>query len=142
MDLGPRTKPSEDKEVFTLPDWVPVETWNEYLEMRKKIRKPMTEKAKGLAVNTLEELKVCGFDPRLVLEQSIMNSWQGLFELKVNVSTKRVDQNRPRDAFMSQGAGPEWTIEQCRSYRAKKAAEGKPISPDIERYMRGIEGKQ
>jgi hypothetical protein len=66
----------------TLPDWVPLEAFNEFVLMRKKIRKPLTPYAVELAVKTLDRLRKEGNDPKEVLEQSIFNSWQGLFELK------------------------------------------------------------
>lgn len=65
-----------------LPDFVPQAEWDSFLEMRKKMKKPPTEKAKMLLIQILEKLKNLGHDPKLVLEQSIMNNYQGLFELK------------------------------------------------------------
>ena len=70
---------------FALPSWVPVSTWNDYSEMRRKIRHPMTRAAMTLAVHKLGTLS--GSNPdlaRSILEQSILNSWQGLFELRPN----------------------------------------------------------
>ncbi len=64
-----------------LPEWVPVDAWESYLEMRKKIRANMTERAKALALGKLESLKKDGNNPKQVLEQSVMNSWKGLFPL-------------------------------------------------------------
>lgn len=59
----------------------------DYMEMRKKIRKPMTERAITLVKNKLNKLaSVNGFFDRnlaiSILNQSIMNSWQGVFPLK------------------------------------------------------------
>ena len=34
---------------FSLPDWIPVAPWEAFVEMRKKSRKALTEKAKLLA---------------------------------------------------------------------------------------------
>lgn len=67
---------------FELPDWVPQEAWASYVAMRNKIRKPMTDRAKNLAVGLLAELAAAGDPPGAVLDQSTFNSWQGLFELK------------------------------------------------------------
>jgi len=71
-----------------LPDWLPLETWNAFLEMRKKLRKEMGTTAVKLAIKKLEDLRAAGNDPKLVLEQSILNSWQGLFELRVPFETR------------------------------------------------------
>jgi hypothetical protein len=67
------------KPCFALPDWVPLETWNEFLEMRESLRATPTEKAKALLVEKLQKLKCSGQDPKSVLEQSIERSWKGVF---------------------------------------------------------------
>ena len=68
--------------VFTLPDWIPKTEWESYLKMRRTIKKPITDDGMRLAVKALERLRRGGNQPRDVLNQSILNSWQGLFELK------------------------------------------------------------
>lgn len=65
-----------------LPDWIPPDAWSGYVDMRKARGKPLTKNAVHLAVRELEKLKSEGNDPRAVLEQSTMNSWQGLFPVK------------------------------------------------------------
>jgi hypothetical protein len=70
-------------EAFKLPDWVPKDAWDGFIEMRKSIHKPLkTERAVRLAVAKLETLKAAGHDPEEVLNQSTMNGWQGLFEIR------------------------------------------------------------
>jgi len=64
-----------------LPEWIDITLWNDFLEMRRKIKKPATEKAKKLLIVKLQTLKALGNDPRKVLEQSIINNYQGLFDL-------------------------------------------------------------
>ena len=55
----------------------------DYMSMRKKIKKPMTDRAVDLAIKKLMELSGGDNDKAVkILNQSIMNSWQGLFELK------------------------------------------------------------
>lgn len=60
------------------------ETLVEFIKMRQRIRKPMTDKALALLLKNLD--KLASDDPTKIkiLEQSIMNSWQGVFELKNN----------------------------------------------------------
>ena len=65
-----------------LPDWIPQKQWMAYEEMRRKVRKPMTDHARELAVKKLDELRSRGNSPVAVLEQSILNDWQGLFEVR------------------------------------------------------------
>jgi len=63
-----------------VPDEIRPEVWDAYEEMRKKIRKPMTVYAKKLII---KKLLTMSDDPNEVLEQSIMNAWQGVFPLRV-----------------------------------------------------------
>jgi hypothetical protein len=63
-------------------DWVPQAEWAAFEDMRRRIRKPMTDRARELAVSKLAELRDEGHDPAEVLNQSVMNSYQGLFPLK------------------------------------------------------------
>lgn len=77
----------EDKNNTPLPpqggeEWFPHEDWAAYVEMRKANKKPMTPKAVVLAGGVLENLRANGHDPAKVLQQSVLNSWQGLFELR------------------------------------------------------------
>lgn len=67
---------------FQLPEWIEAQTWNDYEEMRRKIKKPLTERAREIAVKKLLQLRSQGFSVEEVLEQSIFNSWQGLFEVR------------------------------------------------------------
>jgi len=84
---GKRKKKNKTSSDFSLPDWVPGEDWDGYVEMRDKIKKPMTARAKTMAVKELIKLKESGNDPGEVLRQSVFNSWQGLFAVK----------NKPQD---------------------------------------------
>lgn len=65
---------------FSPPPWIPPEAWAGFEEHRKKIRKPMTDKARALIVRELEKLKPD--DPVEVIEQSIRNGWQDVFALR------------------------------------------------------------
>lgn len=65
---------------FSPPPWIPSEAWAGFEEHRKKIRKPMTDKARALIVRELEKLKPD--DPVEVIEQSIRNGWQDVFALR------------------------------------------------------------
>ncbi|GBQ07339.1 helix-turn-helix domain-containing protein [Saccharibacter floricola] len=75
----PRPKPKQE---FALPDWVPVEAWNGWLEMRRSMKKPATVRAMEIAVKRLAAFKAQGHDPSDILETSTLNNWQGLFAPK------------------------------------------------------------
>ena len=51
-------------------------------EMRKGIRKPLTERAKKMILKQLEELAPDEETQIQILNQSTMNSWQGVFPLR------------------------------------------------------------
>jgi hypothetical protein len=61
---------------------VPVEVWLAFVERRKKLRGPLTQRAGELIRRKLERLKEQGYDPVEVLEQSIANGWKGVFEVR------------------------------------------------------------
>ena len=65
-----------------LPSWINEEDWNGFVEMRKKIKKPLTDRAKKMALESLRKLRDSGQDPNLVLQQSEFNNWKGLFPVK------------------------------------------------------------
>lgn len=67
---------------FILPDWVPVEPWDGYVAMRARIKKPLTDHAKGLAVDELTKLAEDGHPPGPVLNQSTFKNYLGLFPIK------------------------------------------------------------
>lgn len=78
---------------FVLPDWVPEENWKQYLEMRRRIKKPMTDYAMKLAVQELEKLHSQGQDVAAVINQSVMHSWQGLFAVGGKINGKQFNLN-------------------------------------------------
>lgn len=70
--------------MIEIPSWIPAEAWAGYVEMRVAIKKPLkTERAINLAINTLDRLRADGNDPAAVLDQSTLNSWQGLFAVRI-----------------------------------------------------------
>lgn len=75
-----------------IPHWLPLEAWDGYMEMRRKIRKPMTDRAIKLAFITLDNLRLQGQDVAAVLDQSTLNSWQGLFPVSERRSEVRPNQ--------------------------------------------------
>lgn len=59
------------------------EAFNRFIEHRKKLKKPMDEYKCELAVNKLNKLSSGDNDLAIaIIEQSISEGWQGLFELK------------------------------------------------------------
>lgn len=73
---------------FALPDWIREEVWKAYEEMRKKIRKPMTERARDLIIKKLHDMKQSGQDANAVLEQSVIGSWTNIYPIKPDAQAK------------------------------------------------------
>lgn len=78
---GKERKSREEIASVDLPDWIPIDQWSAYVEMRKFIKAPLSGRAVTLAINELAKLREKGNDPALVLDRSVMNNWKGLFEI-------------------------------------------------------------
>lgn len=73
-----------------LPDWVPLDTWEEFLSMRKRIKMPLSEYGQKLAIRKLEGLRKEGQDPQTVLDEAILRQWRGLWAVRVDPVTPAV----------------------------------------------------
>lgn len=60
-----------------------------FAEMRKKIRKPLTEKAKQMVLKKLSSLAEDEGTQIEILNQSTMNSWQGVFPLPTQTGKEK-----------------------------------------------------
>lgn len=67
---------------FVLPDWIPIDAWDGYVEMRKKKRAPMTDRALSLKVSELLKFRDDGHDVAAILDKSTSNGWTDLYEPK------------------------------------------------------------
>lgn len=64
------------------PTWLPLDAWNAFLEMRKKIKKPATEYAQKLLLKKLAAFYAHDLDVGVILNQSIVSGWQDLYAPK------------------------------------------------------------
>ncbi len=71
---------SADEQV-KIPDWLDIELWNEFKKHRKAIKHPITPYAEKLLIKKLDKWRA-EYDIREIIETSIENGWQGLFEPK------------------------------------------------------------
>jgi hypothetical protein len=99
-----------------IPDWVPVDSWRAFVEMRRKIHKPLTDHAVKLAFRKLEMLRDSGQDPQAVLEQSILYDYQGLFPVR---EEKR------------NGSSKEGLIDAIRNSRGRPDFGRSPVPDDV-----------
>jgi hypothetical protein len=89
-------KDKKEEESNTIP-LTPLETEIEnFKEFRKRIKKPMTPRAVDLLLINLT--KLAGSDEQkkiAILQQSIFNGWQGVFELKDGFQPAKAEQPTP-----------------------------------------------
>lgn len=67
---------------FALPDWIPTESWQGFVELREKKRKPLTDRAVSFIVGKLAKLREKGQEAGKVLDQSVEGGWTGVFPLR------------------------------------------------------------
>ncbi len=83
-----KDKPSsltrEDKPLSSraIPEWLPRDEWRGFVSMRRKIKKPLTDRAVTMALRKLGELRDGGEDPAAVLDQSTLHCWQDLYPIR------------------------------------------------------------
>lgn len=79
---APKKKSKKENYVFDgIPDWIDRTSWDGYLEMRKRIRAPLTDWGMHLTVMDLDTLRKQGVDPNRSLDQSAQKSWRGVFRI-------------------------------------------------------------
>ena len=67
-----------------------VEAMNAFKEMRKAIKKPLTERAEKMILDRLSELATNEYQQIEIINQSTINSWQNVYPLKVDNKRKDI----------------------------------------------------
>lgn len=75
-------KNGHDVEPLQLPEWIPLDQWQAWIEARTKKRNAPTQWAMKLAVIKLEHLRKDGHSVARILADSAFNGWAGLFPPK------------------------------------------------------------
>lgn len=100
-ETTPNKTKQNGNEIDTKVSNVPAElakVFKSYLTMRSKIKKPATEEAIILVVEKLEKLAPGDYETqKAILNQSIMNSWQGVFPLKDKVESGTVKEKEYKE---------------------------------------------
>ncbi|UMM63166.1 helix-turn-helix domain-containing protein [Aristophania vespae] len=71
-----------------LPDWLPLDAWNGWLEMRKRKKTPLTPRAIELTLRKLSEFQKQGYNVGSILDTSTERGWTGVFEPRECASFK------------------------------------------------------
>ena len=83
---GNNTPPTPPRGRVDVPEAL-MENWNGFCEMRKKIKKPLTDRAAKMILNELERLAPGDNHTKgLILDQSVKRCWQDVYPLKGNKS--------------------------------------------------------
>lgn len=84
-----RTEKKAAQPPVVLPDWLPLQNWGAYLEMRKEKKKVPTARAVELVLAELSKLKSAGQDIAAVLDKSTRNGWTDVYAIKPELVTGR-----------------------------------------------------
>lgn len=76
------TKPTKPGKQEALPDWLPVESWQEFTQHRREIKKPMTPLATRKMINKLDAMRKGGQNVKAVIDNAIAGGWSGVFPIK------------------------------------------------------------
>lgn len=121
---------------LVLPDWIPLETWQAFLEMRKKIKKSPTDKAVELLIAKLKKFKDAGQDVQAILEKSITSNWQDVFEIKENKTFAQQAADVARTTVPPAHTGPDPALVKIEADRQKAAPMPAHIRQQINQVLR------
>ena len=78
-----------------------IETIKDFIKMRKSIKKPLTERGLKGILRNLDGLSNNDLGKIEILENSIINSWVGVFEVKSSNAYKQNRYNKPSQSYSS-----------------------------------------
>ncbi|HFE2975573.1 TPA: replication protein [Klebsiella quasipneumoniae] len=112
---SPRTV-SFDASAVQLPDWLSAEIWSSWVAYRRDLKKPIkSQQTVTQAINLLDRCRLNGYSPEEIINQSIANGWQGLFEPK-GARPQRRQESRVTERFADKDYGkteiPDWMRDQ------------------------------
>ena len=107
---------SFDASAVKLPDWLSAEIWSSWVAYRRDLKKPIkSQQTVTQAINLLDRCRLNGYSPDEIINQSIANGWQGLFEPKVARQQRR-QESRVTERFADKDYGkteiPDWMRDQ------------------------------
>jgi hypothetical protein len=73
----------DQKQLFEIPVWIDSKAWEGFEEMRKKQKKPLTDRARNCIVNTLWRLREDEHqNADAILDQSTVNCWLDVYPIR------------------------------------------------------------
>lgn len=88
-----------------LPDWLPYLLWEAFVEHRKEIKKPLTERGAKLICSELKKFHSQGMDIPEIVKRSIMNNWAGVFAYEINQSNGKQSLGNIQDKLRQKAQG-------------------------------------
>ena len=129
-----KQEPTPRKSAAVIPEWIPRDSWDGFVEMRKKIRAPLTTRAVTETIRDLEKLAKAGHDPGAVLDQSTQRSWRGVFEIKggehAGNQGNRFGTKTDRNREAARRAYNEIIAESANGTRGGAANDSEPRGPE------------
>lgn len=117
----PQTPPlakskSFDPSSVELPAWLPKPIWDSWVQYRKEINKPIkSQMTVTQAIKLLAKCRDNGHQPETIINASIANGWQGLFEPNQPGRTQQAKSHSVADSFADKDYGeprlPDWARE-------------------------------
>ncbi|MBZ6717972.1 replication protein [Klebsiella variicola] len=107
---------SFDASTVQLPDWLSAEIWSSWVAYRRDLKKPIkSQQTVTQAINLLDRCRLNGYSPDEIINHSIANGWQGLFEPK-GARPQRRQESRVTERFADKDYGkteiPDWMRDQ------------------------------
>ncbi|WP_439237536.1 replication protein [Klebsiella quasipneumoniae] len=107
---------SFDASAVQLPDWLSAEIWSSWVAYRRDLKKPIkSQQTVTQAISLLDRCRQNGYSPDEIINQSIANGWQGLFEPKGSRPQRR-QESRVTERFADKDYGkteiPDWMRDQ------------------------------
>jgi hypothetical protein len=65
--------------MIALPQYLDPEAWAGFEEMRRTLKKPMTDRARKLIIAELHKIKTAGHCPNAALDQSTNHCWADVY---------------------------------------------------------------
>lgn len=92
--------------MIAIPQYLDPDAWQGFEDMRKQIKKPLTDRARKLIVYELHRIKEAGHDPNAALDQSTNHCWCDVFVPK----EKSIEPAKTQEAQKTQ----DWITEHSR----------------------------
>jgi hypothetical protein len=87
-NISTANNPEPHPKPISIPEWIDRETWQDFISMRKSKKTDNTPRALSMILKRLTQFREGGHDPNVILENSVMNGWKGVFEPKGKPQSK------------------------------------------------------